>query len=43
MESNGITLDALVIPKRRFGPQFGGTDYMSEVNRARKVKSDAPV
>jgi len=25
------------------GPQFGETAYVSEVNRARKVKSDAQV
>jgi len=30
-----------VTPNRVMGPQFGETVYISEVSRAKKVKSDA--
>ena len=32
-----------VTPNKGYGPQFGETAYISEVNRTRKIKSDAPV
>jgi len=44
VESNGTTLDLLGWPLIRIlGPQFRETVYISEVNGARKVKSDAQV
>jgi len=39
MNPNGTTLDPRVTPNKGSGPQFGETVYISEVNRARKVKS----
>jgi len=44
VESNGTNSDPLRSPLIRvLGPQFGETVYISEVNGAGKVKSDAQV
>jgi len=44
VESNGTTLDSLGWPPNEDSwPQFGEAVYISEVNRAMKVKSDAQV
>ena len=44
IESNGTTLDPLRLPIIRvLGPQFWDTVYISEVDGARKVKSDGIV
>jgi len=44
IESNGTTLDPLGWPLIRvMGPLFGETAYISEVNRATKVKFDVQV
>ena len=42
--SNGTTLDPLKGPLLKvMGPQFGKIAYISEVSRAKKVKSDEQI
>jgi len=46
VESNGTTLDPLgdlYSYNKGYGPQFGETACISELNRAKKVKFDALV